>query len=290
MRKCAACGYLLLGDGDTCRHCGAALSRVPAGVAPTVAVDSGPPPSRYAGPAARFAPPPAGAPAVPPPGSAAPGATLPGATPPEAMPPSPGYWQPPVVTAPPKKSRLGALALVVVVALFASAGYGLLRSRSALPDGTKDFVGGRGVVYVAADGSYTAQFPQAPLEDQQQLAVGNLTATVSFALVSTDDYEMGTASFAMPVVVPDAQAGQVLEGALNGGVSSVSGDLVSKEHVTRAGLPAIDAKFKAPDGYSAHVMVVLDGSRMYMLFVHAKTGTDRLFRALDESFLPNVAV
>ena len=41
------------------------------------------------------------------------------------------------------------------------------------------------------------------------------------------------------------------------------------------------AKFKAPDGYTAHVLVMLSGSRLYMLFVHAKNGTDKLFKALD---------
>jgi hypothetical protein len=81
----------------------------------------------------------------------------------------------------------------------------------------------------------------------------------------------------------------VLDGALNGGLTSANGKLVSKQRIDRGGLPANDATFKAPDGYSARVLVMLAGSRLYVLFVHAKSGTDKLFRALDASFVPAVS-
>ncbi len=32
---------------------------------------------------------------------------------------------------------------------------------------------------------------------------------------------------------------------------------------------------------------MLAGSRLYVLFVHAKTGTDKLFHTLDASFVPS---
>ncbi len=157
-----------------------------------------------------------------------------------------------------------------------------------MPAGTSEFAAGKGIDYTSPDRSYTARFPKAPVESQQPVTVGSVTATVTAAIVSTDDYELGTGTILMPVAIPSDRIDGVLEGSLNGGISNANGELVSKERIERGGLPAITAKFKAPDGYSAHVLVMLSGSRLYMVFVHAKNGTDKLFKALDASFVPNV--
>ncbi len=53
----------------------------------------------------------------------------------------------------------------------------------------------------------------------------------------------------------------------------------------RGPLPAIEGEFKAPDGYSARILVVAPGSTMILVVVHAKTGTDRLYKALEASLL-----
>ena len=46
----------------------------------------------------------------------------------------------------------------------------------------------------------------------------------------------------------------------------------------------MEATFKAPDGYGARMLVLSFDAKMYVLFVHAKTGVDRLYNALDKSF------
>jgi hypothetical protein len=181
--------------------------------------------------------------------------------------------------------RLLAAALGVVAAVFAG---GLVRGffGNGLPSGTSAFVGGHGVEYTAPDNSYLAHFPKQPVEDQEPVTVGSVTANVTSALVQTDDYEIGTASMQLPIAVPAEQIDGVLDGAMNGGIVQIDGKLQTKNRVTRGGYTAVEATFKASDGYSAHGLVMIHGTRMYMEFVHAKTGTDRLFKALDASFVP----
>src|SRR2546423_2243604 len=114
MRKCAACEYLLFGDGDTCNHCGAELPRVtaaattatvPAAAAPVVAAPAPAAPSwRDRLPST---PPAAGAawPVSPPTGPASAPSALP--------PPGRELWHPPsppVVTAPARSNPAARLA------------------------------------------------------------------------------------------------------------------------------------------------------------------------------------
>jgi hypothetical protein len=300
LRKCAACEYLLFGDGETCNHCGAELPRVSAAAtsasaapvatatAPSPTPASSPtepvvssswrdrlpstPPPVGGPPASRFAgPPPAGTPMTP---------------------PTQELWRPPappVVTTTKRSAPVARLALIVIVGLVLGGfGYRFVNRPGALPSGTSDWVAGKGVDYTAPDRSYKVRLPIQPQESQQPVSVGSVTASVSAAIASTSDYELGAGTIVVPVTIPPDRVDSVLEGALNGGVSNVNGDLVSKERIERGGLPAMKAKFKAPDGYSARVLVMLSGSRLYMLFVHAKTGTDKLFETLDASFTPNV--
>jgi hypothetical protein len=53
----------------------------------------------------------------------------------------------------------------------------------------------------------------------------------------------------------------------------------------RGTLPAIEGEFNAPDGYSARVLVVARGATMIMVLVHARSGTDRLYKALESQLL-----
>ena len=50
MRKCQSCGYLVLGDGDTCKHCDAPLPPAPlpraAATAPVLVQSASPPPPK----------------------------------------------------------------------------------------------------------------------------------------------------------------------------------------------------------------------------------------------------
>jgi hypothetical protein len=196
---------------------------------------------------------------------------------------------PPVVTAPARSAPTARLAIVALLLLvLGGAGYRFATKGDALPKGTSDYVAGHGVDYTAPDGSYSARFPVEPEVTQEPVTIGSVTATVNAAIATTGDYEIGVASIQLPVTVPPDRVDEVLDGALNGGLTSANGKLVSKQRIERGGLPANDAKFKAPDGYSARVLVMLAGSRLYVLFVHAKGGTDKLFRALDASFVPRV--
>jgi hypothetical protein len=169
-------------------------------------------------------------------------------------------------------------------------GYAVKARSLAVPEGTKAFVEGNGIVFTAADGSYSAEFPIEPTVEEAPMTVESVTVNVSAASVTTNDYEMAAASMSLRgVKVPKDRVDELLEESLQGGVQRSDAEVVSKERITRGGLPAIDAKLKAPDGYGARALVVLSGSRLYLLFVHAKTGSDRLFNAFNESFVVSPA-
>jgi hypothetical protein len=197
-----------------------------------------------------------------------------------------------VTVAPPAKSSNARVALVfALVAFLALGGIGLYlrgKAATAVPAGTSDFVAGRGVSYAPADNAFTVRLPADPEVTTQPVTVGSVSMMLQTALVETDDYELGAASMTLPVAVPDSRVDDTLESSLDNGVSSVDGDLVSKKRITRGGLPALDAIFKAKDGYSAHIMVILDTRYVYMLIVHSKSGTERLFNALNTSFVPTI--
>jgi hypothetical protein len=197
-----------------------------------------------------------------------------------------------ITTAPPpaQKRHRGKIALVIVVAVLgAFVAYGAY-ARNQPPPGTADFVAGHGVDFTAADGSYTAQFPKDPLVEANPVTIQGAQLTVTAASVQTDDYEIMTASVALPASIPSDKVDQALEEGMQASVSGAKGDLKSKHRITRGGLPAIDATFEASDGYRARELILLTGNHIDLVFVHAKTGVDKLFHALDTSFVPNVGV
>lgn len=273
MRKCGDCGYLLFGDGDTCNHCGSPVAAVEARVGAT-ATGSSPDPAALAVPRVWQGP------------SFSPPAPVPPAT----SQPAPEIWRPIVTAAPPSSSvrtfPTGILLAVVGVLILGAVGFTFVGNRNSLPAGTRDFVTGNGVSFTAPDRSYTAQFPAAPEIQHAPVTVGSVTAQVTLATVSTDSYELGSASFDVGIAIPPDVVDSLLDGALQGGLTRAGGELVAKDQITRGGLPAIDAKFKTPDGYSARFLVVMKNSRIYVLFAHAKSGTDKLFDAFDKSFVP----
>ncbi len=287
MRKCPECGYLLLGDGETCKHCGAAI---PVGAAAAVNV-APPPPAPAPGASTE--------PDVPRLWRPSPTATRP-PTPVWAAPPPPpspdgppptAFWRPVEIAAPapPKTPSIAKRVLVIAVGVLAAVcGAAAVRAvfGNGLPPGTSSFVDGHGIDYMAPDHSYMARFPVVPVERQQPITVGQFSANLNSALVEKDDYEIGTASMQLPIAVPADKVNDALDGAMNNGIVKTDGKLVSKNHVTRGGFATVDATFKARDGYTARGLVMVHGSVLYMEFVHAKTGTDRLFKALDASFVP----
>src|SRR5262249_28060939 len=153
MRKCRSCGYILLGEADTCGRCGAPLAVVTAGVAAAPAsAAAAEPAAAAAAPAAPAAWPPVAAPTSAP--ASAPATPSWGPPPPPGGPVSVGpaghplpaireSWQP--VTMPteparqPRSTRRGLIALAVAIALVVGAGVMHFRS-DPLPKGTSAFV------------------------------------------------------------------------------------------------------------------------------------------------------
>jgi hypothetical protein len=288
MRKCGACGYLLFGDGDTCTHCGAVLAAVPAGAAAFGSPPAAPP---VPPPAPRF-------PAAPPPPVApAPAPRQFGGPPPSAAPTPPAgapVWHaaPPltVTPAPASSTRVGRIAVAVVILLvIAGIGGAILQRSKSVPPGTSAFIDGHGIDYTSADRTYSAQLPQQPKVAQQAVNVGGYTGTMSLSLVQTNDYELGTASLPLPIEVPAARLNAALDDAMTQGLGTVSdGRGLHTRHFMRGGYPAAEVSFKAKDGYGAHALVMVGGNTIFLMFSHAKAGADTLFHALDKSFRVNI--
>ena len=257
MRKCPSCGYLLLGDGDSCTHCGAALQAVSA-AAPPVAVPVATAPA--------WAPPP---------------------PPPPPAPPLTESWQPTIVTppsAPPRSTRLGIAVLAVVVAVAAVLGVMHFHS-DPLPQGTSAFVAGNGVSYTAPDGAYQIQLPQTPVVGSTTMTLDSQYATAYSAIVSGHDYEAVAVSVELPNTITSDRVDAALDAMVTSNIDGVHGKLIEKSPITRDNLPAMEAHLKAPDGYPMQLLVVASGSTLIVLGVHAKTGTARLFKALEDSLI-----
>ena len=292
MRKCRSCGYLLLGEGDSCTRCGAPLPALTSGVPVTAGATSAAAPAAapasWGGPSAPALPRSSfGRLSIPPPvGPTAPASGPEG--PPSALPALREAWQPVTMPAPvgrPGPTRLGLVALAVSVALLSGAGVSRLLHSDPLPSGTSAFVNGGGVTYTSADGAFLVQLPQSPTIDQRTITVDSVSATIYTAIASGHDYEIGAASIALPISISPDRVNAVLESALAEGIHGSNGKLVHKNVTMRGSQPAIEGRFNAPDGYKAHLLVVSSGSTLIMLIVHAKTGTDRLYKALETSLL-----
>jgi len=280
MRKCDACGYLLFGDTGNCKHCGAVLAApVPAalvttGVPAGVPV-SGPPPIAAAAPP-RLLP----APPLPIPAGL-------GRSPAER-----DYWSPargPVATRPkngPKGTRGVLLTLIVIVSMaFGWVSVERALHGDSLPAGTNDFVAGRGVSYSSPDRTFDARFPSQPTVERKQLPVATSSATTNMAQVQTGDYEIVAASMVLPISIPSNRLDGALHDILREGVAATDGEVLSEKKVVVGGATGVEVRAKVSDGYGARVMVLSSGNRIYMLGVHAKLGTDRLYDALVSSFV-----
>jgi hypothetical protein len=268
MRKCGSCGYLLLGEADTCGRCGAPLAVVLAGAgtrAPTAAVPAAAPPA--ASPPPTWAPP-------PPPGEPAPALREP--------------WELVNVVAPrsrsPRATRLGIVAVAIVVAL--AVGLGAMHFRSdPLPAGTSAFVAGNGVTYTSADGAFQVQLPTAPAVEQSATVLNGMPATISAAATTSANYVISATSIDFTSSLAAAQVNDLLGAALSAESGDQNGKLVHKTLMMRDSLPAIEGHFNASDGYRAYILVVASGSTLIMLIVHSKTGTGRLYKALEDSLI-----
>ncbi len=183
------------------------------------------------------------------------------------------------------RARIVMLAIVLALGI-GIAGHAMRPNSNTLPAGTSAFAKGHGVEYRSPDGSYTARFPKAPTVTHDAEQLEQYTVTIAVAAVTTDDYEIATTSIALPDAPEGSLATQLLNDALHAGIAQVGGTGAQTTSRTRGSLPALQATFKAGDGYPAQGLVMLDGNRLFELFVHARLGSNKLFDALDKSFVP----
>lgn len=276
MRKCQTCGYLLLGDGENCKQCGALLPpAVATALAPPVLVTSGAPPA-------------AAVPPVPPPAPVFGGSVPP---PRVATPVAGDYWGPPEAapTANATAARGKPRALMVLIAVASMAfgwfAVGYFLPGQSLPPGTSAFVAGHGVAYSSPDHTFDASFPSTPTVEQHEIPVASSSATMYLGQAQTDDYEVVAASIVLPISLPEGQADAALDDIVKYGASATNSEIVSKSRVVEDGVSGVEVRAKVSDGYSARLIVLISGRRIFLLGVHSKTGTDRLYKALVDSLV-----
>ena len=78
--------------------------------------------------------------------------------------------------------------------------------------------------------------------------------------------------------------------AITASSTSADGTIESTELTTHDGEPAMEAKVKAPDGYPAHIRVVLADTQLFMLVAHSSQGTEKIYDEMVESLTIGTAV
>jgi hypothetical protein len=197
-------------------------------------------------------------------------------------------WQTPAEPIARAKARrsfpLRPIVALVVVAVAVVGARGFL-SRDSLPPGTSEFVAGRGVTYTSPVQDFSAKFPRTPVEQDQVVSSGGVSATMHLAQAQTDDYEIVAASMALPGRLPQDQTDSVLHDLLAQGAASQNAKVTSEQHVTHGPASGLEARATMSDGYSARFMVVTTADHIYLLGVHARTGTQKLYDALVRSLV-----
>jgi hypothetical protein len=179
--------------------------------------------------------------------------------------------------------------LLAIVSIFSMA-FGWIAfdhffNSDPLPPGTSAFVAGHGVPFTSPDHTFEAQFPATPTIDPEPIRVGVASATLNLAQVQTDDYEVVAASMVLPVSIPSSQVNAAAHEILSSGAASQDAKIVSEKQIVLNGVPGTEVRAKVRDGYDARIVVLISGSRIYMLGAHAKHATSRLFDALAASMV-----
>jgi hypothetical protein len=197
-------------------------------------------------------------------------------------------WSPIAIAAPAERETrskpLGLSILAIVVAIVLVAGVMHLRA-DPLPAGTSEFASGGGITYTSPDGAFQVQLPKAPEMQQEPIAVNGGTEILYTAVASTDDYEIGGGSLMLPSTLSRTDAATALDLVLTQSIKSANGTVSHKTVTSRDTLPALQGDFKDAHGYPARILVVLSHSSLIVLLVHAKSGVDRLFKALNASLI-----
>jgi len=178
------------------------------------------------------------------------------------------------------------VALVCVASMaFGWAAFNRLFEQDPLPSGTGPFVRGDGLVFMSPDHTFEARFPEPPTVVQRMIPVASTSATLDLAQVSADDYAVVAASIVLPAAVPDGEVHTVLHDIVGFGAVEQDAKIVSEDQISQDGVPGIEANVAVPDGDDARIMVLMSGTRFYLLAVHSKHATKRLFDALVSSLI-----
>ena len=199
------------------------------------------------------------------------------------------YWSPPGPAVTTKEGRAKPRTLLALVAVasmaFGWVAVGHFLPGDPLPPGTSAFVAGHGVPYSSPDHTFDASFPSTPTVEQRAIPVASWSATLSLGQAQTDDYEVVAASMVLPISIPDGQAEAAVHDIVEFGTAATNSHIASEKPVVEDGVSGVEVRAKVSDGYSARLMVLSSGRRIFLLGVHAKTGTDRLYKALVDSLV-----
>jgi hypothetical protein len=192
----------------------------------------------------------------------------------------------PVIAPAPRKSSRSLVAIICVIAMALGwVGVEHQIHSNSLPPGTSAFVAGRGVSYSSPDHTFDARFPATPTVESRVIPLSMHSATIHMAELQTDDYEIVAASMVLPVALPSEQAGPVMHEVLTRAATDQGDKVTSQADVIQQGVPGIEVHVKVHDGYNARFLVLMSGSRLYLLGVHSKRATDRLYNALVSSLV-----
>jgi hypothetical protein len=192
----------------------------------------------------------------------------------------------PVIAPPTRKSSRSVIAIVCVIAMaFGWVAVEHQMHANSLPPGTSAFVAGRGVAYTSPDHTFDAQFPAPPTVESRVIPLSSSSATIHMAELQTDDYEIVAASMVLPVALPSEQVSPVMHEVLTRAATDQGDKVTSQSDVTQQGVQGIEVHVKVHDGYNARFLVLMSGAHLYLLGVHSKRGTDRLYNALVSSLV-----
>jgi ABC-type phosphate transport system auxiliary subunit len=104
------------------------------------------------------------------------------------------------------------------------------------------------------------------------------------AETQTDGYNVAVASIAFPDRLSSVQMQSALDAAFKERISVAGGTLERKDLTMRDKLPAVEGRFNR-NGVHAHMLIVASGSALVLIAVTAKSGTDRLYNALEASLI-----
>jgi hypothetical protein len=141
------------------------------------------------------------------------------------------------------------------------AGTGSTSSTTAKPPAEADYVDG---VFRSEVGGFSVALPSAPRRIARQEPLRDLTLDVVIYDVAVSDAEAYQVTYVdYPEALGPLDPPAVLDGAVEGLVSRVSGTLEGRTDLTYVGRAAVDADVRA--GFDIHVRAFLVGRRLYTL-------------------------